>query len=355
MVAEGYPRLNQTHLRSFPLLTFRRPKTHRARIVVALGLCASVCLTFALPTSVSAEPADFRSTWPAIPAAHPKSVSQSAKAAKSKPKSSRVSVARAPNRIDLKLIRSIPREVSSGFTPEVNGFSFANWASDTPQGIISVDTLVRLFGTTPTCVSVVEGICNPSEQTTLLITRLNEILADGRCEGMVALADELFRHPASISSVSTETSDIASLSADQASSEIGYWWATQITPKAARAAQSSRKMSPARLVKTIAQRIKHKSGGTLGLYYKGKGHAVLPISVKRSGFRAQISVYDSNIPNTIQFVNVNLQTNTWRYKAINADGSIAVNWRGKNSGGLDFVAPSARRSQQVKTLSFSMP
>jgi len=255
----------------------------------------------------------------------------------------------------MELIKSIPHEVSSGFTPAVNGFSFANWASDAPQGIIGVDTLVRLFGTTPTCASVVEGICNPSKNTTLLITRLNEILAEGRCEGMVALADELFRHPSSISSISTETSDIASLSADQASSEIGYWWATQITPDAAQAAQSSRKMTPTRIVKTISERIRSRSGGTLGLYYQGKGHAVLPISVKRSGFQAQISVYDSNIPNSIQFVDVNLRTNTWRYRAVNADGSIALNWRGENSGGLDFIAPSARLRQNVETLSFSMP
>ncbi len=304
---------------------------------------------------MSAEPADFRSTWPVIPAAHPKSAAQSAKTATSKPKSSRISVARAPNRIDLKLIESIPHEVSSGFTPAVNGFSFSNWASETTQSIITVDTLVRLFGTTPTCASVVEGICNPAEKTTLLITRLNEILAEGRCEGMVALADELFRHPTSISSVSTETSNIASLSADQASSEIGYWWATQITPDAARAAQTSRKMTPTRIVKTISERIRNRSGGTLGLYYQGKGHAVLPISVKRSGFQAQISVYDSNIPNTIQFVDVNLRTNTWRYRAIDTNGLVVLNWRGGNSGGLDFIAPSTRRSQQVKTLSFAMP
>ena len=304
---------------------------------------------------MSAEPADFRSTRPVAPTARQKSVSQSAKTATSKPKASRVSASRTRRRINLKLIKSIPREVSSGFSPAVNGFSFSNWASETAQPIITVDTLVRLFGTTPTCASVVEGICNPAEKTTLLITRLNEILTEGRCEGMVALADELFRHPTSISSVSDETSDIASLSADQASSEIGFWWATQITPDAARAAQTSRKMSPTRIVKTVSERIRKRSGGTLGLYYRGKGHAVLPISVKRSGFQAQISVYDSNIPNTIQFVNVNLRTNTWSYRAINADGSIALNWRGKNSGGLDFIAPSSRRTQQVKTLSFAMP
>jgi hypothetical protein len=324
-------------------------------MAVGLGLCATVCLTFALPSSLSAEPADFRSARPAVPAARPKSVSQSAKAATSKPKSSQISVARVANRIDLELVESIPREVSSGFTPTVNGFSFANWASETAQPIITVDTLVRLFGTTPTCASVVEGICNPAEKTTTLITRLNEILAEGRCEGMVALADEIFRRPTSISSVSTKTSDIASLSADQASSEIGYWWATQITPDAARAAQTSRKMTPTEIVKTISERIMNKSGGTLGLYYQGEGHAVLPISVKRSGFQAQISVYDSNIPNTIQFVDVNLQTNTWSYRSVNEDRSIALNWSGENSGGLDLIAPSTRRSQQVKTLSFSMP
>lgn len=351
MVAEGYHRPNQTHFRSFPLLTFRRPKTPRARSVVALVLCASVCLTFALPTSVSAKPGDFLSTSTTKRAATPRSAVRNTKTATSKPKIKQVSSSRARSRINVKLIRSIPRKVSSGFVPAVNGFSFANWASEAPQGVINVETLVRLFGTSTTCASVVEGSCHPTESASLLIERLNQILAEGRCEGMVALADELFRHPSLISSISPETTDTAGLSAEQASSEIAFWWATQITPEAARAAKTSRKMSPTRIVKTIAQRMKNRSGGTLGLYYKGKGHAVLPISITRSKFRAKISVYDSNFPDTIQYVNVNLRTNAWRYTAINSDGSVALNWRGKNSGGLDFVAPSARRTQYVGTLS----
>lgn len=272
-----------------------------------------------------------------------------------KTKTSRAPGFRAPSRRTLKYIKSIPRQVSSGFEPSVNGFSFANWATETSQPIITVNTLVRMFGTSPTCASFVDGNCVPSDNATVLVNRLNEYLAYGRCEGMVALADELFRNPSAISSISSETSNVSGLSAEVASEEIATWWATQIMPDVTKAAKKTRKLTPAQIVKRIAVRMKHKNAGTLGMYYKGRGHAVLPIAVKRSKYRAKISVYDSNFPNTIQVVRVNLIKNTWRYRVTSSDGSVVLNWKGKNSGGLDLVSPRARKNHHVKSLSIVTP
>ncbi len=340
------------------MLTFLRPNTSRVRVAAALGLSAALFLTLCLPSHLSAQRIDTQIVQSASPIRSAVPAAQDAKttkAAAKKTKVSRSSGFRAPSRRALKLIKSIPRRVSSGFEPSVNGFSFANWSTETSQPIITVETLVRMFGTSSTCTSVVEGICVPSDDATALVNRLNEYLTYGRCEGMVALADELFRNPSTISSITSETSNISDLSAEVASSEIATWWATQIMPDVSKAAKKSRKLTPTQIVKRISVRMKQKSGGTLGMYYKGKGHAVLPIAITRSKYRAKISVYDSNFPNTIQVVRVNLLKNTWRYRAVSSDGTVALNWNGKNSGGLDFVSPQDRKNHQVTSLSIITP
>jgi hypothetical protein len=351
------------------MLTIRRPKSGRTLVALALGVLLTVVLGVSSPTRVLAEPVvprpvrsgnvDKATPKPsARPAAHTTNKKSTARKTTARPthrKPKARQAFRKPSPARLKFIKSIPRRVSSGFDPRFHGFSFANWSSDTAATAISIDTLVRLFGTSSICEAVENGSCVPFAKASALVDRLNMLLATGRCEGMVALADELFRHPEMISSISAETTHISGLSPEAASSEIAFWWATQITPQANKAAKATRKMTPTRIVKTIARRIKLGTGGTLGMYYKGMGHAVLPIAVARKGYIAKVSVYDSNTPNTVQYLYVNLRTNKWKYRAIAEDGTVLINWRGRNAGGLDLVAPVARKSQIVTSFSIAIP
>ena len=330
------------------MLTFRRPKLNVSRTFFASAV-AAMSLLVAIPHSAQAE-----SHSPVFTRSEVVSKSGVAPVrATKKATTRRPSIARMPSRKRLKVIRSIPKRVSSGFTPAINGFSFANWATDTVQPTITVDTLVRLFGASSTCETFEDNVCVPYIKAAELVDQLNVILAEGRCEGMVALADELFRHPAAIASLAPDSSLASSLTPEATAKEIAYWWATQIIPSASKAANTTRKMSPTKIVQTVARRLKTASGGTLGLYYKGKGHAVLPIAVKRTRYIAKISVYDSNIPNTVQHIYVNLRNNKWKYRAIANDGTIMLNWKGRNAGGLDLVAPAARSTQSVNIFSLA--
>lgn len=343
------------------MLAFRRPKSASAHAVLAMGVLLAVLVSVALPTRALAEPVVPRPVRSGIvdkttrPSARPQTVRKPSARPQTVRKPNARPAFRKPSAARLRVIKSIPRRVSSGFDPRVNGFSFANWSSDIVQTTITVDTLVRLFGSSSICQAVEDGICTPFTKASALVDQLNVVLSTGRCEGMVALADELFRHPELISSISSDTSEISRLSPETASSEIAYWWATQIIPQANQAAKASRKMSPTKIVKTISRRIKFGSGGTLGLYYKGEGHAVLPIAVTRKGYIAKVSVYDSNVPNSVQSLYVNLRTNKWKYRAIADNGTIIVNWHGRNAGGLDLVAPVARASQHVDSFSIDAP
>lgn len=328
------------------MLTFRRPQMNVLRTFFASTI-AAIFLLVAIPHSAQAD-----SHTPVLTRGEVVGESGvvSVQAAK-KAKTRRPSSVRMPSRENMKIIKSIPMRVSSGFTPAINGFSFSNWASDTVQSTITVNTLIRLFGTSSTCETFEDNVCTPFPKAAALIGQLNVILAEGRCEGMVALADELFRHPGAIANIAPDGSMTSTLTPEAASQEIAYWWATQIIPNANKAAKATRKMSPTKIVQMVAGRLKTASGGTLGLYYKGKGHAVLPIAVKRTEFIAEISVYDSNIPNTVQYIYVNLRNNEWKYRAIADDGTIVLNWNGRNAGGLDLVAPAARTSQSVNLFS----
>jgi hypothetical protein len=324
-----------------------------------MGALLAVLVSVALPTRALAEPVVPQPVRSGIvdTAIRPKAP-QSARKTKTRPvvrKSSARPAVRKPSASRIRFIKSIPRRVSSGFDPRFNGFSFANWSTDTVQTTITIDTLVRLFGTSSICQTIDNGTCTPFAKASALVDQLNVVLSTGRCEGMVALADELFRHPELISSISSDTTDISSLSPEAASNEIAYWWATQIIPQANKTAKASRKMTPTKIVKTISRRIKFASGGTLGLYYKGEGHAVLPIAVTRKGYIAKVSVYDSNTPNSVQSLYVNLRTNKWKYRAVAADGTIILNWHGRNAGGLDLVAPVARASQNIDSFSTETP
>ena len=330
------------------MLTFRRPKMNASRTFLASAV-AAISLLVAVPHSAQAESQSPVFTRSEV-VSKPRTVSVRAT---KKTTARRPSIVRAPSRKRLKVIRSIPKRVSSGFTPSLNGFSFANWATDTVQPTITVDTLVRLFGSTSTCETFEDNVCIPYIKAVELVDQLNVILAEGRCEGMVALADELFRRPGAIAAFSPDSSLTSTLTPEATAKEIAYWWATQIMPSANKAATTTRKLSPTRIVQAVARRLKNASGGTLGLYYKGKGHAVLPIAVKRTHYIAKISVYDSNIPNTVQYIYVNLRNNKWKYRPIADDGTIVLDWKGRNAGGLDLVAPVARTTQSVNIFSMA--
>lgn len=333
------------------MLISRRPKLAFTLPLALTSLFATMFLVAFAPENASADPVNSSFARSEAVASLPRpTVRKANKAVTRRPLAPRL-----PSLAQRKIIKSIPSRVSSGFTPSANGFSFANWSTDTAQPTITANTLIRLFGVGSTCESFDQGVCVPYRKALGLIEQLNGVLANGRCEGMVALADELFRHPHLLAGISPTGSSISSLTPEETSSEIAYWWATQIMPKATKFAETSRTMSPTKIVQTISRRLMKSSGTTLGMYYNGKGHSVLPIGVTRTRYAATISVYDSNTPKMVQYVRVNLRTNTWRYRAVSADGALLLNWHGRNSGGLDIVTPAVRSVHSVTSFSETTP
>jgi hypothetical protein len=122
-----------------------------------------------------------------------------------------------------------------------------------------------------------------------------------------------------------------------------YWWASQILPSVTAASESSKQLTPTQLLPLIATGIANKSSSTLGLYYQGLGHTLLPIKQVQNGNVVTVDVYDSNTPLVTQQVLINTVKNSWSYTSVDASGSTVMQWSGVGSGSIDVIPMSARQ------------
>lgn len=235
-----------------------------------------------------------------------------------------------------KTIRA-PRMVSaSGFNLATHGFSFANWQSDSLSEETSISLLIQLFGEQSVCQTVsADNSCTPFTKAKEFSRQLADTISMGRCEGMVVLASSMFGNG----------KQAAGLSKQEVDASILYWWASQILPSVTAASESTKQLTPAELLPLIASGIANKSSSTLGLYYQGQGHTLLPIRQVQNGNVVAVDVYDSNTPLIAQQVLINTAKNTWSYTSVDATGNVVMKWTGGGSGSLDVIPHSARQPQ----------
>jgi hypothetical protein len=230
-----------------------------------------------------------------------------------------------------------PRIASaSGFNPTINGFSFANWQSGSLSEETSISLLVQLFGEQSICQTVnADHSCTPFAKAKQFSQQFADTIAFGRCEGMVVLASTMFASGKPASGLSKQEVD----------SSILYWWASQILPSVTAASENTKQLAPTELLPLIANGISNGSSSTLGLYYRGLGHTLLPIKQIQNGNVVTVDVYDSNTPLVTQHVLINTASNSWNYTAVDASGNTVMNWTGTGAGSLDVIALSARQPQ----------
>jgi hypothetical protein len=137
----------------------------------------------------------------------------------------------------------------------------------------------------------------------------------------------------------------AGLSKQEVDASILYWWASQILPSVTAASENTKQLTPTELLPLIQSGISNASSSTLGLYYQGLGHTLLPIKQLQNGNVVTVDVYDSNTPLTTQQVLINTAKNTWSYTAVDASGNVVMQWNGNGAGTLDVIAMSARQPQ----------
>ncbi|MGA1240703.1 MAG: hypothetical protein ACO3XZ_08205 [Ilumatobacteraceae bacterium] len=234
--------------------------------------------------------------------------------------------------------RNAAFRLTSGFNPKRDGFSFANWVATPVEGT-GVALMVQIFGRNSICKNAGSvDDCVPFESAEQFANQVEERLAQGRCEGLAVFAAKIFAE---------KTTPGSLLPIETLSQNIDFWWATQMLPAVSAKSRSSRSLKPSQLIDEIRQGVLSGATSTLGMYFQGQGHTVLPISIEKKGGQVHVGVYDSNTPEMTQTLRINTKTQVWTYSPISSDGETIFSWSHKGSGALDVIPLSLRTPQQT--------
>ena len=235
--------------------------------------------------------------------------------------------------------------VDSGFRPDVDQFSFANWGRSPQADMnVTVQTLIDMFGHSTVCMPGPETECVMRPRTAQKLDDWNVALGGGRCEGMATLSQRMFLRYETAADYSPGAVDAADLGrANNAlSRSIVYWWATQFVPEVSRAAAESRTRSPLQIVDELIRGLANGVGHTVGMYHAGTGHAVTPFAVTRRGDDFVIHVYDNNRPGIRAEIVVSGQDDTWSYDNGQSGEESSAVWSG-GTGTLEITPMAARQ------------
>lgn len=253
--------------------------------------------------------------------------------------------ASSPGTVSAKQAEQAPSfRVNSGFLPQRDGFSFANWTSN-PQRGTGIQLLIQLFGRPSICTNASSNdLCIPFQSAEQFASQVEDQLATGRCEGLTVLAAKIHAEGGTPASLVT---------AESVSQNVDFWWATQMLPAVTAKSKQSRALKPSQLIGEIRQGILQGSTSTLGMYFQNVGHTVLPIAMEKKGSKVTVQVYDSNTPEITQTLKIDLRKEVWAYTPVDKTGKILFTWQHKGAGALDVIPLALRTPQETRYFSLS--
>lgn len=205
--------------------------------------------------------------------------------------------------------------VTSGFTPDIDGFSFPNYGREYGDGL-RPDEMKRLFGSR-VCASTASGQCILTPPAKRWMDEINENMAGGHCEGMAVLSALMYYGKVSPSEFGADETYRLSIEDQSLQHEIAYWFATQYTHPGG---DKEVKESPSQVLTTLLQSLSEGKSASewweLGVYAAdgSGGHAVTPFGVQDMGDgKWKILVYDSEDPGQTEEIDVDRSENTWSY------------------------------------------
>ena len=225
-----------------------------------------------------------------------------------------------------------------GYTVPSDGWSFRNYRADASTTFSAVDA-IALFGDEAVCVEA-SGDCTPTPAAAEWIAMVAESMGYGSCEGMtVSSLDRFLAGAAPPSGTLDLTPEVFR--------RISQLFATQYLSKVIDATKPWRRASVAEIFDELVASLADPGHEhyTLGVYAKGGGHSVVPYAVDRlEGGRAIIYVYDPNWPGLNRYVEVDTDSNRWRFSYQGADPETDPGaWTG-GGGSLDLQPLSSREA-----------
>ena len=229
-------------------------------------------------------------------------------------------------------------EASLGFSVDDDSWKFRNYRADA-ETAFSVSDAIALFGDDAVCVED-SGGCTPTPAAAEWIAMVAHSMSFGSCEGMTVTSLDRFLVGAEPSSGQLPFSpDLAR--------QVSRLFATQYLQEVIDATDDWRDESVATIVAELEAALADTSHEqyTLGVYTKGGGHSVLPYAVDRlEEGRAVIHVYDPNWPSQDRYIEVDTNSNIWRFSYSGKDPATDPEaWTG-GSKKMDLQPLSSREA-----------
>jgi hypothetical protein len=235
-----------------------------------------------------------------------------------------------------------------GFRPEVNGFSFENYGNDTVATNLTPADVQRMFGDRA-CASLKSGQCILVPQGRQWMDEVNQAMDGGHCEGLAALSLIFYTRKEDASKYGASVTHDLSLAGNQPLQEdIAYYWATQGTSPTQDGEIKDK--TPSQILDLLIEAYtKHTETYTLGLYMAdgSGGHAITPFAVEdRGNSKFAILVYDNNYPGVTRYVEVDRNSDSWRYSGSTNPSEPADDYVGDASTFTLSITPTSPRLQQ---------
>jgi hypothetical protein len=144
----------------------------------------------------------------------------------------------------------------SGFRPNIDGFSFQNYADDPVTVDLTPAELQRMFGY-KVCASIAGGKCTLTYPAQRWMNQAVSAMKSGHCEGIAVLSSLMYYNKTSPALFGGSSVIDLSLQEELLQREIGYWWTTQVTSPG-----GSKKVleSPQAVLDTLASAFANGSG-----------------------------------------------------------------------------------------------
>lgn len=236
----------------------------------------------------------------------------------------------------------------SCFQLERDAFAFENYPGGTN---LRVEEMIEVFGD-GVCRSdgakcspsmEVQGQCNENcvltDKSMKHMTRYNQWMEEGHCDGMAALSQRL--------AFATDMAPTIERVFDEPlQREIARWWTTQITVQQ-RGAGVYEDKEPSEVAAYLDYLWSNKSNATLWVYYVKNGHtaahALTPYAVTSPSDGVQyVYVYDSNAPTVVKYVELHLSSGEWSYVDSDNKAGTATDASPPGLNKLRFVSNEAR-------------
>ena len=220
---------------------------------------------------------------------------------------------------------AVPRRIGvvadSGFRPDANGFTFANYGATLASGAVPTNLtpaeMTALFGTAVSA-NAATGPCDLIPQAQAWMNQMNKDMAGGHCFGFSVAANIVWQDQVNTTPFGAPT--INGLTIDNNAtlqSTIAQGWVYQTL-----ASVQAKKITgtPNKILQQLEKLLTpHPSDTyTIGIFKRDGtgGHAVTPYEVKYNGNgQYQVLVYDNNWPDQSRAIAFDTNNNTWSYSA----------------------------------------